>query len=144
MICNKCGNTLDDNAKFCTKCGNNLSATNVPISDARTEQPPVNMANLVQQPINNISNPTQQIPYNTNMANTIQQKDRTIKIVGGIIIAILIIVIIAKSDENSNLKNDISYYENKVNQYENQINEYENKNAVDKTLDAIDSWLDIF
>lgn len=142
MICSKCGTTLNDNAKFCKKCGNPISVSDIPIADAYAEQQPNNMADFVQQPINSITNPSQEMPYNANITGAIEQKDKTIKIVGGIVIAVLVVALIFKSNENSQLKNDIARYEDQIYQYEDKIYQYENENVIEKTIDAVGSWVD--
>lgn len=126
MICTKCGNTLADNAKFCTKCGNAVSAPNKGM-----EQQSVAMTPPVQQPVVYVSNP-----------NAIQQKNNTMKIFGGIVIAVLVVAIIALFIKVSEQEEDLSYYQDQMNRYEYRINQYENRNAFDKTIDAIGSWFE--
>lgn len=125
MFCAKCGNTLADNAKFCPNCGNAVSTPNVEVG-----QQPVTMTAPVQQPVY-ASNP-----------NTIQPKNNTMKIVGGIVIAILVIAVIALFNTVSEQEQQMTDYRNQRDQYEYQLYQYENRNAVDKTIDAIGSWLE--
>lgn len=116
MFCAKCGNTLADNAKFCPNCGNAVSTPNVEVG-----QQPVTMTAPVQQPV-----------YAAN-PNMIQPKNNTMKIFGGITVAVLIVVIIS-----------ISITVSEQNEKLRQIQRQEDKKKTEETLEQMQRYLDIY
>lgn len=119
MNCPNCGNTLEENAKFCQKCGNPVSAP-----DMNASQHPVNMATPMQQPV-----------YGTNPATTIPKKNNIITIALGVVVVVLALILISMQSKISNLENELV-------RTRNEMEDYENRNAVEKSIDAIGSWLE--
>lgn len=143
MICTKCGTILLDNAKFCTKCGNPTPKSDTTIQEQPTSntgnstQVPNNIAMSTKQPEHIIIPNIQQPPYYINTVGFIPKQNKTLNIVGGIVIAALIVIIILLVDKNYELNMQVA-------EHEYWINQYENRGTVDKTIDAVDSWLDFF
>lgn len=93
MNCTNCGNTLEENAKFCTKCGKHVSIPN---------------ANIGQQPV-----------YNVNPAGVIPEKNNTITIILGIAVGVLVIVLISMQSKVTNLENELSQAQLQIEDYGN-------------------------
>ena len=143
MICSNCGQTLDDSAKFCTKCGMTVGVDNR-----------VAYASAQAQPTYNASVP-QQMYYPNNSTNS---KDKTIKIVGGIVIVVLLAVVAVLYSKVTSLESSVAQYERKIEEYEETIGEYkgtigeyeetigeyENRSTLDKTGEALEGWLEYF
>lgn len=90
MNCPKCGNALEENAKFCQKCGNPVSAPNM-----NTGQQPIYMtAPMQQQPV-----------YIANPSTTIPKKNNIITIILGIVVVILVVALISVNSELESYKN---------------------------------------
>lgn len=155
MICTKCGNSLEDSAKFCTKCGTAISFSDgylqneTPNSETATQQlsfenPTVQqpqyetaktphtqyVESVIQQPQNYVT-PYQSTPPTPNSSA------KSIAVMALIIILFVFVGVIVSNLYTSNLR-----LENEVKYYQNQVEDYENKDAIDKTADAISSWLD--
>lgn len=119
MKCPNCGNTLEDNAKFCTNCGNPVSATNL-----NTNQQPVNMTVPVQQPA-----------YNLNPVGDIPKKNNVITIILGVAVAVLLAMLISMQSKVYNLESELS-------RSQRDLENYKNRNSIEKSIDAIGSWID--
>lgn len=120
MYCSKCGNNLEENAKFCQKCGTSVSVPNMSAS---------------QQPVN-VAPTTQQAAYGTILTTTTMPKKNNIILIAlGVAVAVLAIMLISMQSEKSSLETQNS-------NLERQMYDYENRNKIDKTIDAIDSWID--
>lgn len=118
MNCSNCGNTLNENSKFCPKCGN-------PVSEIGTNanQQTGNMAVSMQQPI-----------YNAKSTGVVPKKHNVITIILGIAVAVMIVILISMQSTITDLENDLYRAQDKM-------EEYENRDPLEKSIDAIGSWL---
>ncbi|MFI3202385.1 MAG: zinc-ribbon domain-containing protein, partial [Eubacteriales bacterium] len=51
MFCNKCGNQLEDNSKFCAKCGASRNVVQTPVSSVASQQSPYQNTPIQQKGI---------------------------------------------------------------------------------------------
>lgn len=127
MICSNCGQTLDDNAKFCAKCGMTVGVDNRGINISAQAQPAYN------------ASVPQQIYYPNNSTNN---NGKTIKIICGIVIVVLLAVVAVLYSKVAFLENSIAQYETIIEEYEETISGYENRSTLDKTGEALEGWLE--
>ncbi|MBD5502670.1 MAG: zinc ribbon domain-containing protein [Lachnospiraceae bacterium] len=155
MKCTKCGNSLEDSAKFCTKCGTAITSSDgylqneTPYSESTTQQLSFENPTVQQPQYETIkTSPTQStesvIQQAQNYATPYQSAPPTPKssTKSIAVMALIIMLFVAVGLIISNLYATNLRLENEKKYYQNQVEEYENENAIDKTVDAISSWFD--
>lgn len=128
MYCSKCGSQNNENVKFCANCGNDLTnqvnnnsndVSDSTTSDSNSIKTELETNNNVQQEVinNNQVNLNKEIDSSTNNSNTIKNRtpknnsnlidslkklDKKIYIIGGIVVAVILLIVLIMFIFNGN------------------------------------------